>query len=249
MSTGGLPRSETTVPVGTDPPPPPVIDDDDLVPPDSPESPGDDSTEDGTDPEATGEGPDEDAASGDVVDGEDEGATSTSSPERSATGRVTIEDRGISVELGPGWEGEIYRRDPGRVAFDARVPVAARRQPTTRSVAHLANFPLPDDRGDYGSGAVEIMSTEDILVVLFEFEPDSATETMFAHDGIPAPLRPDDFHPDQMQRTMAGMAGVQRFFNVDGRRAFCLYIVIGDHARRARLTPRVNEVLADLTIT
>jgi hypothetical protein len=50
-----------------------------------------------------------------------------------------------------------------------------------------------------------------------------------------------------MQRAIRGQAGVQRFFNDQGR-AFCLYVVIGSFAHRQSLVTRVNQVLATLTI-
>ena len=46
---------------------------------------------------------------------------------------------------------------------------------------------------------------------------------------------------------MRGQSGCQRFFSVAGR-AFCLYVVLGSHARRTLLTPRVNAVLASLRV-
>lgn len=173
-------------------------------------------------------------------------------PPTSATSVVTrgtqLEDRGIVVAVPAGWEGEIYRREPDSVSFDERTPPSRRIQPTTRTVVHIGSFPLPGDRGDYGSGAVEIMRDEDVLVILFEFEPESATETMFSHEGIPYPIQPRDFDPNQMQRPLAGMAGVQRFFHV-GERAFCLFVVIGSFAQRIALTDKVNAVLAEVQIT
>jgi hypothetical protein len=92
------------------------------------------------------------------------------------------------------------------------------------------------------------MGAPHVLVILFEFEPDSAREVMFREQGIPGPLQAGDFHPQQMQRPLAGMAGVQRFFNVGGTRAFCLFAVIGSEADRDALAPEVNRILAGITI-
>lgn len=171
--------------------------------------------------------------------------TSTTAPR----GRTAdLADQGISVVLPPRWEGVIYRRDAGRIEFGDDVPRGRRLQPTTRAVVHLASFPLPEGRGDYGSGAVEIMRDGDVLVILFEFEPESADSAMFAADGLPQPIAPDDFDPNQLQRPLQGMAGVQRFFNVGRERSFCLFVVIGSYSRRAELTPIVNEVLAGIEI-
>jgi hypothetical protein len=174
--------------------------------------------------------------------------TTTTVPTTVGPAPRAITDAGIRVELPAGWEGEIYRRDPGEVRYDRSVPAARQLQPTSRSVVHLASFPLPATRGDYGSGAVEIMRDEDVLVVLFEYEPESATTAMFARDGLPRRLRPTDFDPNEMQRPLAGMAGCQRFFNVDEARAFCLFAVIGSYSDRAELTAKVNAALDGITI-
>jgi hypothetical protein len=176
--------------------------------------------------------------------GEPPESTSTSV----APGARTIDDRGISVVVPPGWEAEIYRRAPEKIDYADEVPLTRRFQETTRSIVHIANFPLPEKRGDYGSRAVEIMRDEDVLVILFEFEPGSAGEPMFEAEGLPRPIRGGDFDPNQMQRPLAGMAGVQRFFNVDRERCFCLFAVIGSYADRNVLAREVDEILAGITI-
>jgi len=163
--------------------------------------------------------------------------------------RPDLDTDGFAVTLPTGWDGEIYRRAPEPVAYDDNVPEGLRRAPTTGSIVHLANFTLPARRGDYGSEAVVRMGDDDILVILFEFAPESATRAMFWNEGIPRPLHRDDWDPNQMQLPLPPRAGVQRFFNVDGRRAFCLFSVIGNYARRNTLTPRVNEVLGTIEIS
>jgi hypothetical protein len=183
----------------------------------------------------------------------DESTNTTTAPDESTStttvpGVRTIDDRGITVVVPSGWEAEIYRRSPQRIDYGDDVPVSRRFQESTRSIVHIANFPLPEKRGDYGSRAVEIMGDQDVLVILFEFEPGSAGEPMFAADGLPRPVRAADFDPNQMQRPLPGMAGMQRFFNVDGERAFCVFAVIGSFAARRELAPVVDEVLAGITI-
>jgi hypothetical protein len=142
---------------------------------------------------------------------------------------------GIDLDLPAGWDGRIFRRVADRVAF-------------TGAVAHAGTFPLPSDRGDFGSGAVEVMGPSDVLVVLFEYGPASANTPLFASVGRPGPLAPDDFSPNALQRRIPSQAGVQRFFTLDGR-AFCMYVVIGRHGDRMRLAGRANELLAGLRIS
>ena len=115
-----------------------------------------------------------------------------------------------------------------------------------RNVIHLANFALPAERGDFGSGAVELMNSGALMVMLVEHGPESVDTPLFARSGVPQ-LTPEEFHPQQMQRTLQGQSGRQIFFNVNGR-AFCLYVVLGSHRQRNVLVPLVNEVLASLVI-
>ena len=151
---------------------------------------------------------------------------------------------GLSISLPKGWEGEIFNRAP--TVGDRSLGGPSGETEVARNVVHLANFALPRERGDFGSGAVELMSTGAVLVVLFEHGPESADTPLFARSGIPQ-LSPDEFHPQQMQRTLSGQSGRQIFFNVAGR-AFCLYVVLGGHRRREVLVPLVNDVLASLNV-
>jgi hypothetical protein len=146
-----------------------------------------------------------------------------------------LDGDGIRVAVPAGWDGRIRRRDTP----------AAGRQPVT---AHVASFPLPADVGDFGSGAVERMRFNDILVTLVEYTDESVGTALFASEGLPRQLRATDFDPAMLQRTLEGQSGVQRFFTEAGR-AFCLYVVLGAHVNRHRAVAAVNDVLADLQVT
>ena len=149
-----------------------------------------------------------------------------------------MERSGISVDVPTGWEGTI---DGG--GFEQLSSGGSR--PT---LMHVGSFPLPADRGSFGSGATELMNTDDILIVLFEYGPESAGTPLFAAEGPPRSLSPDDFDRDALQHAIPGQSGVQRFFTTGGR-AFCLYVVLGSHIDRSELTPRVNQVLATVEIS
>jgi hypothetical protein len=153
---------------------------------------------------------------------------------------------GIAVEVPAGWEGRIYTRTAEEAGMRAASAMDAR-QETTGAVLHVASFPLPPNTGDYGGGAVELMSSKDLLVVLFEHSPQSANTPLFAATSIPR-LTAADVSTMQLQRLLEGQGGVQRFFTVAGR-AFCLYVVFGSFARRVRTIPVVNGVLDTLTIS
>ncbi len=146
---------------------------------------------------------------------------------------------GIEVDVPQGWDGEIYRRSRGLAPLSAPPE-------EVKPVLHLANFPLGSDRGDFGSGAVEVMGPDDLLIVLFEYGSDAVGTTLFRSQGIPK-VAPDDFAPNTMQRPLPGQSGAQYFFTEAGR-AFCLYVVLGSHARRRQLVPEVNLVLGTLEL-
>jgi hypothetical protein len=155
---------------------------------------------------------------------------------------------GIGVTLPAGWEGRVFKRPlAGEVGAAAADDAPAAAGETTNAVVHVATIPLPAGTGDFASGAVEDLARDDVLIVLFEYDAGSATQPLFAAQGLPTSLDPDDFNPNVLQRTIRGQAGVQKFFH-DQDRAFCLYVVLGAFAGRQQLVPRVNQVLATMTI-
>lgn len=150
---------------------------------------------------------------------------------------MKLDAPGITLELPAGWEVEVDRgsgeQPPG--APDLRTPRT-----------HIANFPLPVDRGDYGSFAVEQMPRGGALICLLEEASPAAGSALHSHEGVPR-LSTADFSAEAMQRPQAGRAGAQAFFHV-GRRAFVLYVVIADRLNRAAQVDEVNCVLAGITI-
>jgi hypothetical protein len=115
------------------------------------------------------------------------------------------------------------------------------------TVMHLATFPMPAERGSFGSGAVELMGSQDVFITLFEYGPESADTPLFASQGIPRGLQARQFDRDTLQRALPQQSGIQQFFTHRGR-AFCLYVVLGSHIDRADLLPRLNAVLDSLEI-
>lgn len=142
--------------------------------------------------------------------------------------------QGLEIELPDGWDARIYQRE-------------AEVEAITRRALHAANFALPTGLGDYAVDAVEQMTTGDVLVVLLEFDPDRAGVGLFANEGLPTGLAPTDFSPTAMPRAVPGRTAAQWFFSLNGR-AFCLYVVLGNHAGRADLMPLVNQVVQTLKI-
>jgi hypothetical protein len=158
---------------------------------------------------------------------------------------------GLGADVPRGWDGAVYRRGGDQIgklatAVDkAGDPIDANggRALYYPPILHLATFALPTERGDFGGGALDTMRARDLFVCLLEFDPATAAEPLFAAEGVPWPLRPDDFSPSAMRVPINNQAGCQRFFRRDGR-AFTLYAVIGSHSLRRMLVPRINEALA-----
>jgi hypothetical protein len=151
-----------------------------------------------------------------------------------AATRTRITAMGMATTPPPGWDVAIYRR-----------PAAPGEQ--TRPILHAATRALISGRGDYGSGLVEVLGPDDVFVAVLDFGTEAATTALFrGMAGLPA-LTPDAYRPRQLQRTILGQAGVQRFFTTAGR-GFCLYSVIGAFANRVPLTARANELLGTVQL-
>jgi uncharacterized surface protein with fasciclin (FAS1) repeats len=154
-----------------------------------------------------------------------------------------LDAHGISVTVPSGWEGRVFRRpSAGEVGSAADGPPAPRGE-IARAVVHVSTIALPADTGDFASSAVELLRRDDALIVLFEYDPASVSDPLFAARGMPRSLRTDEFSPNVLQRAIRGQGGVQRFFQESGR-TFCLYVVLGSLANRNRVVPAVNQILA-----
>lgn len=169
---------------------------------------------------------------------------------------------GINTTLLPGWEGRIMKRaepivgqgsgpkpeyvpeSPGTNGWSNGARTSGER---TYPIVHMANFAIPDDRGDFGSGAVELMRDDDLFITLFEYGPESVGQPMFSTQGLPRRVTADQFSPNALQRTITGQSGLQIFFT-EGNRAFCLFIALGSHANRAALATKASAALANVSI-
>src|SRR3954468_7939953 len=141
---------------------------------------------------------------------------------------------GVAVDVPRGWEGRIIRRA-------SLNPVEQ-----SRAVVHVASFPLPEERGDFGVGVTELMRSGDVFVTLFEYGPESLGQPLFAEQGIPRLTR-DLFASKRLQRTLPGQVGCQLFFTAE-RRPFCLYVVVAGRAHLNRLLAQVNKLLDGLEL-
>jgi hypothetical protein len=151
--------------------------------------------------------------------------------------RATVAAHGLRVTLPERWEARLYRRD---------APTPAGAGESNNPVLHLGNFPLPPGRGDFGTGAVEVMSSAHAFVSLLEYDREEAGRPLFAAVGRPV-LSVRDFAPNALQRRLAGHLGCQRFFTENGR-PFCLYVVLGSRQHAGSLVTEVQGVLDGLEV-
>ena len=158
---------------------------------------------------------------------------------RTAVGgpRATLAAHGLRVTLPERWEARLYLREPL-----AGAPVDESHAP----VLHLGNFALPPGRGDFGTGAVEVMGPRHAFVAVLEYDREEAGTALFATRGRPA-LHPDDFAPRALQRRLPGQLGCQRFYT-EGGRAFCLYAVLGSREHAGALVAEVRQVVASVEV-
>ena len=141
---------------------------------------------------------------------------------------------GLALEVPRGWEGRIVRRPTSH--------------PAERShpVVHVASFPLPEERGDFGVGVTELMRSGDVFVTLFEYGPESLGKPLFAAEGLPH-LTPELFSARRLQRTIPGQVGCQLFFTAT-RRPFCLYVVVAGRLHLHAVIPDVNQMVQALEL-
>lgn len=157
---------------------------------------------------------------------------------------MKLQAHGIETDLPPGWEGRIGLRTQPTAATRAIGDPGEVPHP----LVHLANFALPENRGDFGSGAVHEMGPDHVLVVLFEYGPECVGTALFERRGLPTKLTPSMFSSSALQVTLPGQAGCQIFFT-ESDRAFCCYTVLGRQANATRVLPQANATLAATRIS
>ncbi len=156
---------------------------------------------------------------------------------------MQVRGYGIDANLPRGWEGAL-RNAP---AAPATLGEAQTLTVTNTPVFHAGTFPLPVDRGDFGSGAVEIMREGDTFVALLEYDPEEVGSPLFEAQGLPRRLDPRRFSGRSLQRVLPGQAGYQAFFT-EGGRPFCLYVVLGSEEDKLVQVRRVEQMLASIRI-
>lgn len=174
---------------------------------------------------------------------------------------MRLDGDGLRLDLPTGWEGGITRNPartrsaPGltavpedRARANAGPAVEVAEDGGVRMpVAHAANFPLPAAMDVFGSQAVDVMGAGDGFVALVEYGPAEVGTALFERRGVPRRLRPTDFSPNTLNRTLPDQVGMQ-VFATDGGRAFCLYVVVSGRDRIATTLKGVNTLLSSLEV-
>jgi hypothetical protein len=169
---------------------------------------------------------------------------------------MAVDRFGLRAQAPSGWRLAIERRGSALAAAPPGVaPLRRGLAPqsvepngeVSHPVLHAATVDLPTGRGDFGSGVVDLLSSEDVFISLVEYGSDVADQGLFADQGMPR-LAPSQFGPNRLQRPLPGRSASQHFFSVGGR-AFCLFTVIGSHSLRMATVPRAAEVVRGLQVT
>ena len=83
---------------------------------------------------------------------------------------MKIDAHGFRVDVPRGWDCRIMMRAESPVMAPAVYRAASvSMSGDVAPVLHLANFALPEGRGDYGSGAVEVMRSGSVFIAFVEF--------------------------------------------------------------------------------
>jgi hypothetical protein len=147
---------------------------------------------------------------------------------------MRMDSGGLSLDPPPGWEVRVKRQAPSQPGRPGNV------------LLHAATVPLPDNRGDFGSGVVDLLGPDDAFVSLLEYDRRDVDAVLFVATRLPVP-KPSDFSTATLQRTRAGNTGAQWFFRLAGR-PFTLHAVLGSHARRAPGAVKVAQLLRTLEV-
>lgn len=165
---------------------------------------------------------------------------------------------GMRADAPPGWQVAVTRRPGAEPAAPAartsgsapgtdRLGSTAPEDDVTRPVLHACTRPMPADRGDFGSNVVDLLGPDDVFVALVDYGTEVADRGLFENQGMPK-LAPSQFGPNRLQRPLPGLSASQHFFSSGGR-AFCLFTVVGSHARRMASVPRAAALVSRIQIT
>ena len=158
---------------------------------------------------------------------------------------MRIDAHGFRVDLPAPWEGSVRQAEVS-AATRARADYQGVTVQTP-PVLHLSTTRLPTLRGDFGSGAVDLLGGDDVFVAVLEYGADSVGTPLFDTGPLPRSLDHRLFAPNGLQRAIAGQSGWQHFCTENGR-ALCLYVVLGAHHSARRLTRDASAILDRLEI-
>lgn len=158
---------------------------------------------------------------------------------------MRIDAHGFRVDLPSPWEGavrlgEISAKTAEEASFQGI-------QVQTPPVMHLSSTQMPTLRGDFGSGAVDLLTSDDVFIAVLEYGAESVGTALFDTGPMPRSLSHRDFKPNGLQRAIPGQSGFQHFCTENGR-AICLYVVLGAHHQARRLTRNANQIISRVEV-
>jgi len=157
------------------------------------------------------------------------------------------DEYGLGARPPRGWHVAVRRRPGAEPPLPDARSAAPADADVTRPVLHACTRSLPEDRGDFGTGVVDQLGPDDVFVALVDYGTEVADQGLFEKQGMPR-LAPSQFAPNRLQRPLPGMSASQHFFS-EGGRAFCLFTVLGSHARRMASVQRAAALVSTLQIT
>ena len=126
---------------------------------------------------------------------------------------------------------------PGATTAPSRAGATGSPSEVPDPVVHLANFALPEDRGDFGSGAVDLMGAGPRARGPVRVRrPTASAQPLFAAPAASPRSPAAMFSRRPSSRRPAARPACQLFFTQNGR-AFCLYVVLGDQREAAAARP------------
>ena len=123
---------------------------------------------------------------------------------------MRLEHAGVVVDLPPGWEARARTQPPSEPGARGNL------------LLHAATVPLPAQRGDFGSGVVELLGPDDVFVSLFEYDETGRREGAVRRDAACRCRARRTSRPPSCSAPQLGHSGAQWFFTVVGsRRSAC----------------------------
>lgn len=153
----------------------------------------------------------------------------------------------MTAQAPPGWHVRVTTRPQiasGRT--DSTGLPADGAGDVTRPVLHAASRSLPTGLADFGGELIDALGPDDAFVALIDHGPEVAGAGLFGRSGRPT-IAPSQFAANRLARYVPDRSAGQWFFT-EGGHGFCLYAVVGAHARRMAVVPTISRVVTSIRV-